>query len=137
MIGGAVRGASQIIAKIRALAKQFPDDVSKALYQEAQIEMTESKKRCPVSPTPAPKGVVPGTLRASGTVWPPQREGTRIFVMLSYGGAADAYAVPQHERTDYHHTTGQCFYLSSVLNESRPHMLARIGARVHLNKART
>jgi hypothetical protein len=53
---------------------------------------------------------------------------------MSFGGAAEDYAVVQHERLDYFHTTGQAKYLESVLNESREHMLARIARRVDLNK---
>lgn len=134
MIGGKVLGAREMAAKLRNFAKKFPDRVASALYMEAQIEMTESKRRCPVSPTPAPRGVVPGTLRASGTVHPPVREGRNISVTLSYGGAAEAYAVVQHENPDYVHTTGQWKYLESVLRESRAYMAARIARRLQLNR---
>lgn len=139
-----VRGASEMVNTLKKIAARFPDRVAAALYQEGQIEMTESKRRCPVSPTraqlkamgrSAPKDHVPGTLRASGTVHPPVRAGRRISVTLSYGGAASDYAVPQHERLDFVHTTGQAKYLESVLNESAGHMAARIAARVQLNKA--
>src|SRR5712691_1060923 len=126
---------SEMIAKLKALAVQFPDRVASALYLEGQIEMTESKKRCPVSPTKAqfkamgrsmPKGIAPGTLRASGFVHPPERSGRRVTCVLSYGGAAEAYAIVQHERLDFQHTTGQAKFLESVLNESRDHMAGRI-----------
>lgn len=140
---GAIRGAKEMIALLKQIADKFPDRVAAAIYQEAQIEMTESKRRCPVSPTKAqgmamrPRrylqpGHAPGTLRASGTVHEPERHGRRISVMLSYGGAARAYAVVQHERLDFFHTTGQAKYLESVLNESRSSMAARIARRVQL-----
>lgn len=137
-------GAGSMMSKLREIAAKFPDRVAAAIYQEAQIEMTESKKRCPVSPTAAqlrmmhrsvPKNHVPGTLRASGTVHEPVRSGRNISVTLSYGGAARAYAVVQHERLDFHHTTGQAKYLESVLNESRPYMAERVGRRVHLDRS--
>ena len=124
---------------IRKIANEHPARVSAAIYREAQIEMTESKKRCPVSPTAAqfkamgrtmPKGLVPGTLRASGLVGEPVIDNTTISVTLSYGGAALAYAVVQHERHDFFHTNGQSNYLASVLNESRPYMAARVAARI-------
>jgi hypothetical protein len=121
-----------MVKAVKEIAKKFPDRVAAAIYTEAQIEMTESKRRCPVSPTPAPKGVVPGTLRASGQVHKPDRDGSNISVTMSYGGAAAAYAVVQHENLDFHHTTGQAKYLESVLNESKQHMAARIARRVHL-----
>lgn len=134
MIEGGLNGAKDMVSVLKQIAKKFPDRVAAAMYQEAQIEMTESKRRCPVSPLPAPKGVVPGTLRASGTVHKPTRgSGNVITVKMSYGGAAEDYAIVQHERLDFHHTTGQAKYLESVLDESRPYMAARIGKRVHLN----
>lgn len=136
MIHGKLLGATEMRAKLRQIAEKFPDRVGAAIYQEAQIEMTEAKRRTPVSPTPAPRGVVPGTLRASGQVSRPERSGRNISVTLSFGGAAEDYAVIQHERLDYHHTTGQAKYLESVLNESREFMLARIARRVDLNKSK-
>lgn len=137
MVGNLVEGLKKIAAK-------FPDRVAAAIYQEAQIEMTESKRRVPVSPTAAQaramgrstKGVIPGTLRASGMVHPPERHGKHVSVTLSYGaGPSRDYAVPQHEHLEYHHTTGQAKYLESVLNESRGSMAARIAARIHFDKS--
>lgn len=140
-----VRGVGDMIKVLKDIADKFPDRVAAAIYQEGQIEMTEAKRRTPVSPTAAqfkamgrtmPKGLVPGTLRASGTVSEPERHGRNISVTLSFGGAAIEYAVVQHERLDYIHTTGQAKYLESVLNESRSSMASRIAARVHLNKSK-
>lgn len=136
-------GSEKVIARLREIAVKFPDRVGAAIYMEGQIEMTEAKRRTPVSPTAAefkamgrsmPKNIVPGTLRASGQVSEPIREGKNIKVILSFGGGSIDYAIIQHERLDFHHTTGQAKYLESVLNESRSHMLARIAARVHLDK---
>lgn len=142
MIGGKMN-AKVMLATLKRIADKFPDRVGAAIYQEAQIEMTESKRRCPVSPTASqfkamgrsmPKGLVPGTLRASGLVHPPVRVGRHISVTLSYGGAAIDYAIVQHERLDFHHTNGQAKYLESVLNESRASMAGRVAARIDLNK---
>lgn len=144
MSGFHLHGVKEMQEKIKHVLTAFPRRVESALYLEGQIEMTESKRRCPVSPTAAqfkamgrtmPKGLVPGTLRASGTVHEPERHGRQVSVTLSYGGAAEAYAEVQHERMDFHHTTGQAKYLESVLNESRSSMLGRLGARLHLDKA--
>lgn len=118
-------GANDMKQKIRQIADKFPDRVAAALYQEAQIEMTESKRRVPVDT---------GTLRASGHVAEPVRNGRNISVTLSYGGAASDYAIPVHENLEAHHRVGQAKYLESVLNESRPHMAARLAARIDLNK---
>lgn len=129
---GRVTGHMQMNAKIGAIAQKYPQRVGRGLYREAQIEKTESQKRCPVSPIPAPRGVVPGTLRASAYVSEPEYTGNRIRVTISYGGAAKHYAVVQHENSTFHHTTGQWKYLESVLNESRPHMSSRLAKHLKL-----
>lgn len=77
-------------AKLRSIAALFPDKVSAALYQIAQVMMTEAKRRCPV----ASDG---GVLRASGQVSQPVRVGRSISIILSFGGAAVAYAIAVHE----------------------------------------
>jgi hypothetical protein len=131
---GTLRGANEMVAKLKKLATEYPERVKAAIYQEAQIEMTEAKRRCPVSPTPAPPGVVPGTMRASGTVHEPTQEGRNMSVVMSFGGAAEDYVVPQHENPDYFHTTGQYKWLESTLNESRPYMAGRIAKRIDFNQ---
>jgi hypothetical protein len=117
---------------LRKLAARFPDYVGAAIYQEAQIEMTESKRRCPVDT---------GALRASGRVAQPVRRGRNISVTLSYGGSSAPYAIYVHENLEANHAMppfqgGQAKFLESVLNESRQYMAVRIGNRVHLNKMR-
>jgi hypothetical protein len=124
-----------MVRKLKEYAKQYPGRVASAVYIEAGIEMIEAKKRTPVSPVPAPKGVVPGTLRASGTVHEPEQNGKKIRVTLSFGGpgsGAEEYAVIQHENLDYYHTVGQAKFLESTLDESAPYMLERIGRRLKL-----
>lgn len=107
------------------LKKRFPDAQVRALYQEAQVEMTESKKRVPVDT---------GTLRSSGHVVKPATVGNRTTVDLVYGGAAEEYAIIVHEDLDAFHKVGQAKYLESVLMESAPHMTKRIAARVKFNE---
>ena len=140
---GKLHGASDMIAKIKQFAAKFPDRVAAAVYQEAQIVMTESKRRCPV----ASDG---GTLRASGRVALPVREGRRISVTLSYGGAADAYAIAVHEHLSEHSPpswikaeenghpvqwttpgTGPKF-LEGPIDEALPEMNGRLAARLQL-----
>lgn len=135
-----------MIETLRKVAAKFPDRVKAAIYTEAQIIMTESKHRCPV----APDG---GVLRASGQVSPPVRNGRDISVTLSYGGAADAYAIAVHEHLSEHSPyawkraaesghdihwstpgTGPKF-LEGPINEAMPDMNARLTARLHLDKA--
>lgn len=138
-----LRGAAEMIEKIRKVASVYPKRVEAALYQEAQILMTEAKRRCPV----ASDG---GTLRASGRVSEPARHGRRISVTMSFGGAADAYAIAVHETPSEHDPpswqamygaggqihwtsagTGPKF-LEGPINEARGDMAARLAARLQL-----
>jgi hypothetical protein len=128
-----MRGAGQMIATLRKIAAKFPDRVGAALYQEAQIEATEMKRRTPVDTTPnAPH---PGNLRNSIHVEEPVREGNHISVTVATGAQAP-YAVYVHENPDAYHPVGQWKFMESVINESRAFMAARIAARVHLNRMR-
>ena len=139
-------GAKEMIETLLKIADKFPDRVMAALYQEAQVILTEAKRRCPV----ASDG---GILRASGQVLPPERNGRRISVTISFGGAADAYAIAVHEHLSAHSPpswitaeenghpvqwttpgTGPKF-LESVINEAMPTMAARLAQRVNFNEA--
>lgn len=140
-----MKGAAEMIAKLKEIADKFPDRVAAALYQIAQEILTEAKRRCPV----ASDG---GVLRASGMVAIPVRDGRRISVVISFGGAAIAYAIAVHETISEHDPpswqrmyenggliqwtsagTGSHF-LSSVIDEWMPTMNERIAERVHFNK---
>ena len=121
-----MHGASQVIATLKKIAEKFPDYVAAAMYQEAQIMMTEAKRRTPVEY---------GNLRASGRVAPPVREGKRISVTLSFG---TPYAIYVHENLTANHANppfggGQAKFLESVLDEARPTLAERIAKRVHFN----
>ena len=120
-----LKGVDAMRQKLRALVKKFPHAVERALYQEAQIDMTESKKRCPVDR---------GTLRASGHVLKPEREGTMVSVDMVYGGAAETYAIIQHEELDFLLTVGQAKSLESVILETAPHLRNRVAARIQITE---
>jgi len=135
-------GVEKVRTTMLNIAQAMPDKVKKALYKEAQIEMTEAKKRCPV----APDG---GTLRASGIVLPPEHEGKRISVTMSFGGGgAEAYALAVHEHLSEFSPpswqpptivqwnaagTGPKF-LESVMLEALPHMGDRISESLDVEK---
>jgi len=124
-------GVPEMIKKIREIQKQFPDRVINALRYEAEIEVTEAKKRTPVYTGPTGPGKpIPGLLRASVHQDGPYREGSRIYTRIVAGGAAGAYAIPQHENLEYFHEVGQAKYIESVIMESRPFMAARLVARL-------
>jgi len=127
-----IKGISAMKSKIQGIEKATPEKIARALFIEGNIEMTESKKRCPVDVDYAGGRVPPhpGQLRASGTCHPPIRDGKKTVVILSYGGAAVDYAIWVHEITGNYHPVGQSKYLESVLNESRPYMAERLGKRL-------
>ncbi len=133
MASGVV-GVKEMQAKIAGVAKEMPTRVKSALFLEANIEMTEAKRRTPVDVNYAGgrKPPHPGQLRGSGTVHPPEQSGRTLFVILSFGGGSIDYAVWVHEILDNFHPIGQAKYLESTLNESRPHMAERLGRRLQL-----
>jgi len=129
-----------MVAKMRAIARKFPDHVASALYQEAQIEVTEMKKRTPVDTTPNqwyPYTVAPhpGNLRNSIHAERPEYHGREIVVIIATGKQAP-YAVYVHENPDAFHPIGQWKFMESVLNESRSHMNARLARRIDLDRMR-
>ena len=139
-----IKGMDNLIANLNALAANMPGEVGNALRAEAEIEMTEAKKRTPLKT---------GALRASGHVTGPTQvmsglSGTVTEVKMGFGGPAGSgnvggqtnstdvgYAVPVHENYDAFHPLGQAGYLSSVLLESVPHLAARVAARIDLTLA--
>ena len=118
-------------AKLRSIAAHYPDRVAAALYREAQIEVTEMKRRTPVDTTPnAPH---PGNLRNSIHAEEPMREGKNIYVMIATGAQAP-YAIYVHENPDAIHPIGQWKFMESVIDEARAYIAARIARRVRLDK---
>lgn len=117
-------GGSEMIRKIQAFAKKYPDVVAEALYQETQVELTEVKRRTPVDK---------GNLRASEHVEGPIREGRSIYTTIVCGGPSAPYAIFVHENLDAFHPVGQAKFLESVILESRPYMAARIARRIQIN----
>lgn len=129
-----MRGAGQMVANLRKIADKFPDRVAAALYQEAQIEVTEMKRRTPVDTTEnAPH---PGNLRNSLHAEEPERRGRTISVTIATGAQAP-YAIYVHENPDAFHPIGQWKFMESVINESRAWMAARIAKRLHFDKAKS
>jgi hypothetical protein len=127
-----------MIAKLRKWQSEQPEKVAAALYVEANVILTESKRRVPVDD---------GTLRASGRV-DLERDGNRTKAIISYGGAANDYAIAVHEHLSSHSppswvAAGQGGinwsvpgtgpkYLEGPLNEALPDLLERLGKRLKL-----
>jgi hypothetical protein len=121
---GKMFGGRSMVATLKAIAKQFPDDVGKALYQEAQIEATEMKRRTPVDT---------GMLRASIHTEGPERESGRIIKIIFATGANVPYAIYVHEDPDAFHKVGEWKFMESVIKEAAPWMAERVGKRLNLD----
>ena len=122
-----ITGTKELEAKLKAIAAAMPSKIGVALYREAQIEMTESKKRVPVDT---------GALRSSGVVQKPVSDGNATSVTLGYGGPSVDYAFKVHEDLEAFHKVGQAKYLESVLMESAPNLLQRIANRLDVMAAK-
>lgn len=120
------KNKDQLLSRIQNVGRRFPKRLKSGLRIEAEIDMTESKRRVPVEH---------GVLRASGYVSETEQSGNNFYVELGYGGAAEDYAIVQHERLDFKHPRGgQAKFLESVINESRDTILERLAKRIHLDK---
>lgn len=86
-----------ITTNLQKLARRYAPGgplIGRALYRRAEMVMTDSKNNfVPVEFS---------TLRNSGMVHFPEVKGTTVSVMLSYGGAAQAYALAIHEHPSKH-----------------------------------
>lgn len=117
-----VKGYDLVSANLAQLVAQSPKLAGLALRSEAEIEMTEAKRRVPVKT---------GALRGTGHVVPPAVEGGQIVVKLQFGGPAVDYALEIHENLEmFHPRGGQAKYLESVVKESAPYLAQRVATRL-------
>lgn len=98
---------NQVRSNLLKVSQAARAEAASELYLQAEAVMTESKRDY----VPVDLGI----LRASGHVLPPVEEDRRTKVQLVFGGAAKAYAIVQHERLDFKHTTGGPKYLERPL----------------------
>lgn len=117
----ALQGATELQKTLLQMVQTTPKKIASALYEEAQIEMREAKRRTPWKT---------GTLRGTGIVNKPERDGNQISVTLSFGGPAAPYAIYVHENLEAIHPHGEAKFLESTLLESAPHMANRIVNRI-------
>jgi len=120
-----IKGMDGVLSNLRNIEKTAPDEFGNALYQEAQIEATESQRRTPVDV---------GTLKGSHEVSKPEWSGRDISVSIKVGGAAAPYAAAVHYDREAFHKVGQALFLESTILESKAFMLSRIAKRINLNR---
>lgn len=84
-----MQGDKKVISNLRKFQKKYPQRMASALFKQANIVMTMSKR-----------DYVPvdlGTLKSSGRVERPVIDRGSVSVALVYGGAASPYALAVHE----------------------------------------
>ena len=105
-----IQGDVALRRELIRLAREMPQAAGAALYLEGELIMTRAKEEyVPVDL---------GALKNSGRVHPPEMKGADVSVTLAFGGAAADYAIVQHERLDFKHTTGGAKYLERPLERS-------------------
>lgn len=116
-----VSGGDEFARKMRQAPQLAMKALEAALFQEQSAVIAEAQARTPVDT---------GVLRASGTVLPPDVTGTKVTVEAGFGGAAQAYAVPVHERMGVAHPVGQAKFLEQPFLERAPKIPGNIAKRV-------
>jgi hypothetical protein len=100
-----LKGLKEAREALKAAKERVGQATARALYVAGNEVMTEAKQRAPVDF---------GTLRSSGYVTLPDPKSPRVEV--GFGGAAEQYALVQHERTEFKHDVGEAKYLENAID---------------------
>lgn len=114
-----IKGLDALGARLKSLGVTIGPAAGNALRAEAELIMTEAKRRTPV---------LTGALRASGHVTGPDVEAQAVT--LAFDGPAAPYAVVVHENIAARHVTGEAKFLERPLLEALPGLADRIAARI-------
>lgn len=93
-VGVNLEGLDRFIQKFKITTDQLLPEMGGAIYEEALRIAAEADLLVPYDT---------GNLARSQIVHAPARQGSRVFVDITYGGPAAEYAEIQHERDDFHH----------------------------------
>lgn len=111
-------GLKEIKANLKKAREQILKAVGAGVFGVGNEIMTEAKRNTPVDF---------GALKGSGYVTEPSIVGTTASVELGFGGPAKAYAVVQHESTEFNHEVGEAKFLENAVNRAAAGALARVG----------
>ena len=100
-----IKGGAALRRKLRAAGSLGVVSLAASLREEGGRIMADAKKRTPVDLD---------VLRPSGDVLPPQISGTKVRIVMGFGGAASKYAIRQHEELGYKHTVGEAKFLENA-----------------------
>ena len=118
-----IDGLDELQAKLKASGKRATVALAGPLFLEGQLIMTEAIDLAPVDV---------GTLQGSGVVQKPDIQAHKVIVELGFGGAAAAYALIQHERTDFKHTSGQAKFLEQPVKAAKAGFGKRVAQHLDL-----
>jgi hypothetical protein len=117
-----LKDSEKLVQGLLEMGKRGQKAVDRAVYEFGQVEMKEMKRRVPVDT---------GTLKDSGFVEKPVRDGMNVRLTLGFGGAAEAYAIYVHEDLEAVHRVGEAKFVESVLNESTPYFAVRVAQSLY------
>ncbi len=118
-----VKGAEELRERLRRLAITHKDAAIAALHQEGLALQAAAVRLTPVDT---------GRLRASAYTQPPEEVGGDVKIRVGFGAE---YALPVHEMTENHHTTGQAKFLSQPLHDRSADFRERMIKRIKANLA--
>ncbi len=116
-----LKGVKEVKKKLKEYPFKTLKALGRALYEESQVILGESKKQCPVDT---------GTLRSTGHVTDPEYARSSVDVQIGYGGPAAPYAIYVHERLDVRHKVGKAKFLEDPVKEALPKLPSVISAKV-------
>lgn len=103
-IKATMAGAKELQDEVMRLAREYPQAMGRALYQQGMQVWAEAVRRAPVEF---------GVLRSSGYTAPPTQQGDNTLVEVGFG---THYAVYQHEKKLNHPRGGEDHYLKNAVD---------------------
>lgn len=117
-----LKGVKQLERNLRRLGDRAEHVLGRGLYEEGEDIMGNSKEIVPVRF---------GVLKSSGKVDLPEKVRGLIRVVLSYGGAAKAYAIYVHENlTARHKPPTRAKYLEEPFKRAQAGIVGRLARRI-------
>lgn len=102
------KGIDKLISALKQAPATALEALGVAVVDEMDAVMEEAKRRTPVDT---------GTLRGSGVVVGPEKQGTQVTAIAGFGGAASDYAVVVHEDLSASHGVGEAKFLERPMLE--------------------
>jgi hypothetical protein len=108
--------------RLVGIRKAQPEVTADAVKAEFEIEV-----QAIIPMTPLRTGALRDSIRVEG----PEMRGTSIWCAIAAGGPEAPYAVYVHEDPDAYHPVGEYRFMAKRLEQSGPHMAARVAKRAN------